>query len=373
LSSTETLVAGRYRLERLLGRGGMAEVHLATDEQLGRPVALKILAGDGDGDFRERFRREAQAAARLSHPHVVRVFDAGEDDGRRFIVMEYVEGESLAQLLKRRGRLPAAEAVSFGLQAADGLEAAHRAGLVHRDVKPQNLLVGRDGTLKVADFGIVRAAEAASLTAHGTLLGTAAYVSPEQGAAHPVTPASDVYSLAAVLYEALTGQPPYRFESLAELVRRQQEDPIAPVRDLEPSVPAAVEDTVMRALARDPAYRPQSAAEFAGELAAAAAETPTEPLPNRPSVGPATVFPSDNLSLARARSRRARALRWALAALAALIALGVGLAIALGAGGDSRRNVPARPASIHVDPVPTGRDAQAQAKNLAAWIRKYSR
>jgi serine/threonine protein kinase len=180
--SGEAVAHGRYRLERPLGHGGMASVYLALDTELDRPVAVKLLAENlsGDESFRVRFVREARLAAGLSHPNVVGVYDAGEEDGRPYIVMELVEGETLADVLARRKRLPPDVAVGLALQACAGLERAHAAGLVHRDVKPQNLLVRRDGTLKVADFGIARAAEATALTQVGTVLGTAAYLSPEQ-------------------------------------------------------------------------------------------------------------------------------------------------------------------------------------------------
>ena len=194
----------------------MAVVYLARDIELDRAVAVKLLAENlaGDPSFEKRFVREARLAARLSHPNVVSVYDAGEDGGRPYIVMEYVEGETLADLLARRGRIPPDEARGLALQAANGLAHAHAAGLVHRDVKPQNLILRGDGTLKIADFGIARAAEATALTQAGTVLGTAAYLSPEQALGEEVGPAADVYSLGAVLYELLTGRPPFELESL---------------------------------------------------------------------------------------------------------------------------------------------------------------
>ena len=347
---SETLAAGRYRIVRELGHGGMATVQLAHDEELDRPVALKLLPEHlaGDDAFRARFLREARLAGRLSHPNVVRVYDAGEADGRPFIVMEYVAGTSLAEA----GRLAPARVVELGVQACAGLQHAHDAGLVHRDVKPANLLVRDDGVLKVADFGIARAAESTRHTQAGTLLGTAAYLAPEQIAGADATPASDVYSLGAVLYELLTGRPPYTFSSLAELAVQQSEGLIRPVRDLEPSVPHEIEAAVMHALARDPSFRPASAADLAHELASAT-EQPTRPLPQRRFVsvpGPGGAA-------------------WlAAAVVVAVIAVALGLA-KLGDGGSSTPP-PAPPRVTPPAPAPT---AEQQARNLARWLRVHSR
>lgn len=352
--TAETLAGGRYRIERTLGHGGMALVVLARDEELDRPVAVKFLAEQLalDTGLRERFLREARHAAALAHPNIVQVFDAGEDEGRPYIVMECVEGETLADVLARRRRLPWREAVALALQACAGLQHAHDAGLVHRDVKPQNLLLRADGTLKLVDFGIARAAEATRLTQAGTILGTAAYLSPEQAAGEEVTAAADVYSLGAVLYELLTGRTPYTFETLAELAYRQSHEPIAPIGELAPDVPTAVEDVVMRCLARNPAYRPGSAAELARALAAAdpsARRTEvTQPLPERPR-----------------RTRRPPRV-WIAAGVAALTAAVIGLAAVASAEED-----PA-PASPRVEPVPRGESAADQARNLAAWLRENS-
>jgi serine/threonine protein kinase len=347
---SETLAAGRYRIERELGHGGMATVHLAHDEELDRAVALKLLPEHlaGDDAFRARFLREARLAGRLSHPNVVSVYDAGDADGRPFIVMEYVPGTSLAEA----GRLAPIRVVELGVQACTGLQHAHDAGLVHRDVKPANLLVREDGVLKVADFGIARAAESTRHTQAGTLLGTAAYLAPEQIAGADATPASDVYSLGAVLYELLTGRPPYTFSSLAELSAQQAEGLIEPVRDLEPSVPHEVEAAVMHALARDPSFRPASAADLAHELASAT-EQPTRPLPPRRFVS----VPG-----------RGGAVWLAAAIIVAAIAVALGLA-KIGGGGKSA----APPAPPRVTPPAPAPTAEQQARNLARWLRVHSR
>jgi eukaryotic-like serine/threonine-protein kinase len=346
---TGTLGAGRYRIERELGRGGMAVVYLAHDGELERPVAIKVLAEhlSGDDDFVSRFVREARLASRLSHSNVVRVYDAGDEDGRPFIVMECVSGGSLADA----AQLPPGRVVKLGGQACAGLQHAHDAGLVHRDLKPANLLVGEDGVLKIADFGIARASESTRHTQVGTVLGTAAYLAPEQVSGEDATSASDLYALGAVLYELLTGRPPYLVTSLADLALRQSHGTIAPVRDLEPSVPPEVEAAVMHALAREPRFRPASAAELAHELAGTE-ERPTRSLPRRP-----------------VRSTR-RARLWLVGALVV-----TALAIALGLarlGGDGGSASPP-PAPARVSPPPRGATAAQQARNLARWLRTHSR
>jgi serine/threonine-protein kinase len=342
---TETLAAGRYRIEREVGHGGMATVYLAHDEELGRPVAVKLLPQHlaDHVDFRARFMREARLAGRLSHPNVVRVYDAGEADGRPFIVIEYVSGSSLADA----GRLPAERATELGVQACAGLQHAHDAGVVHRDVKPANLLVSDEGVLKIADFGIARAAESTRHTQAGTLLGTAAYLAPEQIAGEDATAASDIYSVGAVLYELLVGRPPYAFSSLAELAAQQAAGSITPVRDLVPTVPQDVEAAVMHALARDPSFRPASAAELAHELAGTAAEPATLPL---------------------RRKRRRRTIPWLVGAVL-LIAAAVAIALASVGGGSKGRP----PATVRVTPPAQASSAEQQARNLARWLRTHSR
>jgi serine/threonine protein kinase len=353
------LAGTRYRVERQLGAGGMATVYLARDTELDRPVAIKVLADNlsADSEIRERFLREGRLAGRLSHPNVVAVFDAGEEDGRPYIVMEHVEGETLADALGRRGRFPPQEAVEVMLQACAGLEHAHEAGLVHRDVKPRNLLLREDGTVKVADFGIARSGDSTRLTLAGTILGTAAYLAPEQAAGEEVGPAADVYALGAVLYELLGGSPPFEVDSLEELAQHYRGEPALPVRDLPAEVPAEVEEVVMRALARLPEYRPQSAAELAAELRAALGREATTIVREREP-------PTEVLRRPRRRARRG----WAVvaAATAALAALALVLALA------ARPDEPADPAPAQVEPVPPAETPEEQARNLSDWIRDHS-
>src|SRR5918911_1160654 len=226
---TDELFADRYKLDRRLGVGGMATVQLAFDTRLERYVAVKLLAEHlaEDASFVSRFRREALAAARLVHPNVVQVFDFGldEETGRQFIVMEHVDGHSCAEILRDEGALPPEEAVNILTQACRGLDYAHRNGVVHRDVKPGNLLRSRDNAVKLADFGIAKAAEQADITKAGSVLGTAAYLSPEQARGEPAGPASDLYALGVVAYQLMAGRLPYDAASLTELARMQDAGP----------------------------------------------------------------------------------------------------------------------------------------------------
>jgi len=259
-----TTIADRYELGDRLGSGGMSTVYKAVDRVLERTVAVKVLAEhlSDDEKFVARFRREALAVAKLVHPNIVQVYDTGVDAGRHFIVMEYVEGRSGAQLLQRDGALEPRVAVEIAAQACAGLEYAHRMGIIHRDVKPGNLMVigGPAGgspemTVKLADFGIARAAEQTRLTQVGSVVGTAAYLSPEQSRGEEATPISDVYSLGVVTYQLLTARLPYEGNSLAELaIRRENERPLPPT-SYDKDIPEALSQAVLKALENEPEDR----------------------------------------------------------------------------------------------------------------------
>jgi serine/threonine protein kinase len=252
-------IAGRYRLDERLGAGGMSTVYKARDNVLERMVAVKLLAehlAEDDG-FVARFRREALAAAKLLHPNVVQVYDSGRDPEahRHFMVMEYVQGPTVTQMMRERDRLPVDEAADIAAQACEGLEYAHRHGVIHRDVKPGNLIVNPDGVVKLVDFGIAKAAEDSRITQIGSVVGTAAYLSPERAQGDEATPSADVYSLGVVLYQMLSGRLPYESGSLTELALRQQEGEPDPLHVLNPDVPAALSRAVSRSLAPRPDLR----------------------------------------------------------------------------------------------------------------------
>jgi eukaryotic-like serine/threonine-protein kinase len=267
-------LSGRYELEGRLGSGGMSNVYRATDRILERTVAVKVLAEhlSDDDRFVARFRREALAVAKLIHPNIVQVYDTGVDADRHFIVMEYVEGKSGAQILQRQGPLEHKVAAEVGLQACAGLDYAHRSGIIHRDVKPGNLMIdggpvgGGEMTVKLADFGIARAIEQTRITQVGSVVGTAAYLAPEQVRGEEATPATDVYALGVVTYQLLTGRLPYEGSSLAELAVRQQNERPLPPSAYNDEVPEPLGAAVLRALEGDPARRYENADELAGGL-----------------------------------------------------------------------------------------------------------
>jgi serine/threonine-protein kinase len=265
------LIAERYELEELVGSGGMSSVFRARDSQLDRRVAIKILHERfaDDSEYVERFRREARAVARLAHPNIVTVIDRGEDGGRQFIVFEHVEGENLKDLVLRAGRLPLRRAVELALAVADGLAFAHDHGLVHRDVKPQNVLLSSEGEVKITDFGIARSLDVEhGVTQTGTVVGTGEYLAPEQASGQPVLPATDVYSLGVVLWELLTGDVPFAGENFVAVALRHVHEPPPSLRERRPDVPPRLAAAIGRALAKDPLHRFPSMSEFAAELRA---------------------------------------------------------------------------------------------------------
>ena len=401
--SPPTEVAGRYLIERRLGAGGMSTVFMARDTVLERPVAVKLLAEHlaDDEAFVYRFRREALSAARLQHPNIVQVFDSGQDTNteRHYIVMEYVDGPSAADMLRERKQLEVDDTVQLMRDACHGLDYAHRAGVVHRDVKPGNLLFAEEmGITKLADFGIAKAAEQTRITQVGSVLGTAAYLSPEQARGEEAGPASDIYSLGVCAYQFLTGRLPHEYASLTELALKQQQDPVAPITDYRSEVPAELDDAVRVALERVPEARYASALQMAeaiqagmrGEATAATQRlglsdydmthalddtaatramqrTTIGPSPTRVHEAPPTPQPVQAARVRRderaTAQRAARRRRWGsfLALLAAIAAIAV-VAIALLSSSSG----------TSVDPVDTG-DIQQQIDGLRDFISQHSR
>jgi serine/threonine protein kinase len=317
------IVDGRYVLGESLGSGGMGEVFLAHDKVLDRDVALKVLRSHyaGDEEFAERFRREARSAASLSHPNIVQVYDRGEtEDGTSYIAMEYVPGGTLKEQIERRGPFGAGVTATVGAQIAEALGAAHERGMIHRDIKPQNVLVSASGDLKVTDFGIARAASAVTSSASSAIFGTAGYISPEQALGEPVGPASDLYSLGVILYEMLTGELPFTADNAIAVCMKHVTEPLRPPRQLNPLVPEGMDALVVMLLAKRPADRYASATELLDDLERVrdglppvlALEATTQPLGEAPHAALRRV--------AVARRRRAsRALAVAAVAVVALL------------------------------------------------------
>jgi predicted Ser/Thr protein kinase len=269
------VLADRYELEELVGTGGMSSVFRAHDRLLDRKVALKVLHQQfsGDDDYVERFRREARSVAALSHPNIVTVIDRGEHDERQFIVFEYVEGENLKRLIERRGQAPVPTALELGIQIASGLSFAHQQGLVHRDVKPQNVLLNGDGRAKVTDFGIARSLDVQhGMTQTGTVLGTSDYIAPEQAQGQRVDEHSDVYSLGVVMYELLTSEVPFPGENFVAVAMRHINEEPPLIRDKRTDVPPRVEAAVRKAMAKRPEDRFPTMAAFCAELEACLGE-----------------------------------------------------------------------------------------------------
>jgi len=325
-----TLISERYRLEEKIGSGGMSSVYRAFDPTLERWVAIKLMHRDisHDPDQLERFRREARAVAQLNHPHVVTVIDAGEDDGAPYIVFEYVEGETLKERIRRLGRLPVSEAVAYAIEIGRALESAHASRLVHRDVKPQNVLIDPDGRAKVTDFGIARSLEAQGLTATGRVLGTTDYVSPEQALGHEVTGQSDIYSLGIVLYEMLTGEAPYKADTQVAVAMKHVREPLPDVQRRRPEISASLARVVERATAKETQNRYQDVGEMVHDLEEVLA---IEAARTGQATGEATTvlksLSSDTADFAPIRLRRPRrALALTVLLLGALAATGVFLA-----------------------------------------------
>jgi eukaryotic-like serine/threonine-protein kinase len=331
------LIADRYELEELVGTGGMSSVFRARDLQLDRRVALKILHQHyaDDPEYLERFRREARAVARLSHPNIVTVIDRGDDGGRQYIVFEHVDGENLKELVLRVGRLPVRRALELALAVADGLSFAHDHGLVHRDVKPQNVLLSEEGEVKVTDFGIARSLHVEQgVTQTGTVLGTGEYLAPEQASGKPVSAATDVYSLGVVLWELLAGDVPFVGENFVAVALRHVNEPPPSLLQRRPDVSPRLEAAVDRALAKDPAHRFPSMAAFAKELRACLAEPGGDAPPPVEDDAALTLITRPAPSPARARRRSRR--RGPLWALLALVVAGAAFAAVVLLGGAGR-------------------------------------
>ena len=343
------VIAGRYELLELIGKGGMSSVYKAHDRLLDRQIAVKILHPHftEDEEYVERFRREARSVAQLSHPNIVTVIDRGEDEGRQYIVFEYVEGENLKQLLERTGPMPVTDALELAVQMGRALAFAHSRGLVHRDVKPQNVLLNADGQAKMTDFGIARSVDVQGVTITGTVLGTSEYIAPEQARGQQVDSQTDVYSLGVVLYELLAGGVPYEGETFVTVALKHVNEPLPSVLDRRPDVPPRVAMAVERAMAKSPDDRFGSMNAFVDELQACLAEVD-------PAGDQATMIQRRPSAQKRARrpgrrKRRLGGVLWPIAAVlavlavAALAALG---ALALRDDSDDPQAAPPRPIGL---------------------------
>jgi serine/threonine protein kinase len=375
--STGSVLSNRYTLTEHIASGGMGQVWAATDTVLGRTVAVKLLSSSlsQESSFVERFRAEARHTAALHHPNITTVFDYGEDNGSAYLVMELVAGQPLSQIISERAPLSAQETASILIQAATALEAAHQGGVVHRDVKPANILITAEGTAKLTDFGISRLANTAPLTQAGQVLGTAQYLSPEQAMGQSATASGDIYALGVVGYEMLTGQRPLDRDTVVATALAHVNEPSP---ELPETVPIGIRSVIGAALAKDPADRPESAAAmahalgmpdapFAGgrvagvALAAATLAVPlmtlparTQVIPAMPAPGmPARSLPPEPPGIPDGRSRRRI---WVLTAIAAAVVIGVLTAFALSAGSGNVSNeapVVTPPAASTPSPTPT--------------------
>ena len=247
----------RYEIVRSIGEGGMANVYLGYDTILDRNVAIKVLRGDlsNDEKFVRRFQREALSASSLSHPNIVEMYDVGEDNGIYYIVMEYIEGQTLKQLLKRRGSLTLSEAIDIMLQITEGMAHAHDSYIIHRDLKPQNIMIQDDGQIKITDFGIAMALNSTQLTQTNSVMGSVHYLPPEQAAGKGSTIKSDIYSMGIIFYELLTGSLPFKGENAVEIALKQMKEPLPDLREDNPSIPMSVENVIIKATAKNPKNR----------------------------------------------------------------------------------------------------------------------
>lgn len=380
------LIAGRYDLEELVGSGGMSSVYRAHDRLLERTVALKILHEQftRDDAYVERFRREARAVAQLAHPNIVTVIDRGEQDGRQFIVFEYVDGMNLKELMTQEGPVSPREAIELALQVARGLSFAHENGLVHRDVKPQNVLLDGDGRAKVTDFGIAHAVDVDGMTITGTVMGTSNYIAPEQARGQPVDEQTDVYSLGCVIYELLAGEVPFEGDNFVAVAMQHVNDPVPSVRDVRPDVPPRLDWAVQTAMAKDHDERFDSMAEFAAEL-----EACHEDLDG--NEGATVVVPPRMRPRQASRTPARKQRRWSIWPF---VLLGVGLAAVIGGlagaillqdtGGGSSGGAPPHPSGpVHFtsaaayDPFGDGREhdeaasAAIDGNNTTPWMTEH--
>jgi serine/threonine-protein kinase len=261
-------ISDRYEIKKLIGEGGMANVYLGYDTILERDVAIKVLRGDlaDDEKFVRRFRREAQSASLLNHPNIVQIYDVGEDDGNFYIVMEYIKGQTLKQIIKKRGHLSLAETIDIMSQLTDGLSHAHESYIIHRDIKPQNIMVLDDGMVKITDFGIAMAVNASDLTQTNSVMGSVHYLPPEQASGRGSTIKSDIYSLGIVMYEMLMGVMPFRGETAVEIAMKQLKDPIPSMRKERDDIPQSVENIILKATAKNPKNRYNNVKELYEDL-----------------------------------------------------------------------------------------------------------
>jgi tRNA A-37 threonylcarbamoyl transferase component Bud32 len=356
-----TVLSGRYRLEAKLGSGGMSTVYLARDETLDRPVAVKAMHREmsEQEDQLERFRHEARAVAKLSHPNIVSVIDAGEDGGHPYIVFEYVEGETLKQRIAREGALDAQDALAYAIEIARGLSVAHARKMVHRDIKPQNVLIEGEGRAKLTDFGISRQLEAEGMTATGRVLGTTDYVSPEQAMGRPVDERSDIYSLGVVLYEMLLGKVPFAADSQVGVAMKHVNEELPDVQRRREDLSAAAALVVERATAKDPGRRYQDVDEMIDDLSAALeVEAARAGSASGEATGVLEAVPPPKRELS---SRR----RWSAAAIVALLLVAGGSLTAVklisdglgGGGANEGKGIPVALASAtDYDPLGDGEE-----------------